>query len=85
MANAPHSSSPIYLHSSDILGMILVSKIFEGSGFGGCKSSMLIKLLAKNKVGFLNGSIIPPDPDDPNFHQCERANEIVISWILNSL
>ncbi|KAH7679687.1 Zinc finger CCHC-type protein [Dioscorea alata] len=49
--------------------MILVSKPFNGLGFGSWKRAMEIALTTKNKLGF----------------NWERCNSMVISWILNAL
>ncbi|XP_076919388.1 uncharacterized protein LOC143580172 [Bidens hawaiensis] len=47
------SSNPFYLHPSDYPGMILVSKFFDGNGYGAWKRAMSIALSAKNKLGVL--------------------------------
>lgn len=39
----------------------------------------------KNKTGFINGKIQKPSVDSPNFAQWERCDDMVTSWILNSL
>ncbi|KAJ0587501.1 putative transcription factor interactor and regulator CCHC(Zn) family [Helianthus annuus] len=51
------SSNPLYLHPSDHPGMILVSKSFDGTGFGAWKRAMTIALSAKNKLGFVTGHL----------------------------
>lgn len=51
------SSNPLYLHQSDHPAMILVSKAFDGTGFGAWKRSMTIALSAKNKLSFVDGKL----------------------------
>ncbi|KZV54315.1 hypothetical protein F511_34689 [Dorcoceras hygrometricum] len=47
---------------------------------------MLIALSVKNKIGFIDGSIAQPDSSDPVLlNSWHRNNNIVISWILNSV
>ena len=53
----------LYLHPSDNPGMILVSKAYDGHGFGSWKKAMEIGLLAKNKLGFVNGLCKKPSPN----------------------
>ena len=46
---------------------------------------MLIALSVKNKLGFINGSIIKPEGNARNLlSSWIRNNNIVILWILNS-
>ena len=47
---------------------------------------MIIALSMKNKLGFIDGSIARPDGSDLNLlRSWTRNNNIVISWILNSV
>ena len=47
---------------------------------------MMIALSVKNKLGFIDGSISKPAGNDPNLlSSWIRNNNIVISWILNSI
>lgn len=52
------SSSPLYLNSSNSLGKVLVSQVFDGFGFGAWKRPMIIALSVKNKLGFVDGSCV---------------------------
>ncbi|XP_061353304.1 uncharacterized protein LOC133298081, partial [Gastrolobium bilobum] len=42
-------------------------------------------LLSKNKLGFIDGTIVKPANIDPTFHAWERCNTIVLSWIHRSI
>jgi hypothetical protein len=46
---------------------------------------MMIALNAKNKFGFVDGSIPPPQIGEPLHQAWFRNNNIVSSWILNSI
>lgn len=88
--NHPDSSSfiqdnPFHLQSSDNPGMKLVSECFDGTGFGNWKRSMIIALSARNKLGFVDGSISKPDSKSPSYKSWARCNDMVISWILGAL
>ncbi|XP_021753791.1 uncharacterized protein LOC110719198 [Chenopodium quinoa] len=77
--------SSFYLHPFDSPSMKLVSEKFNGTGYGDWKRSMHISLLAKNKLGFVDGSIIKPAPDSTSLKAWERCNSMIISWILGVL
>ncbi|XP_074298019.1 uncharacterized protein LOC141628820 [Silene latifolia] len=76
---------PLYIHHSDIPGVKLVGSLFEGSGYGGWKRAMLIALSAKNKIGFIDGTIPKPAATASTTKNWQRCNDIVFSWILNSV
>ncbi|XP_076910198.1 uncharacterized protein LOC143567756 [Bidens hawaiensis] len=78
------SSNPLYLHPSDHPGLVLVSKNFDGTGFGVWKRAMTIALSAKNKLTFVNGDFGLP-ADSSQISMWKRYNDMVISWILNTL
>lgn len=79
------SSHPYYLHPSDSPGMNLISTVFDGRGFPGWRRSILIALSAKKKLGFINGTCKTPDLNSPDFSQWSCCNDMVISWLLNTL
>ncbi|XP_019258794.1 PREDICTED: uncharacterized protein LOC109237007 [Nicotiana attenuata] len=94
VAQTPGSSSttvnqdcnhPYFLHSSDAPGMSLVSSPFDGRDFPGWKRSILIALSVKNKLGFINGILVKPDLGSNDLPQWSRCNDMVTSWLLNSL
>lgn len=46
---------------------------------------MMLSLSAKNKLCFVNGTIIVPDVGSTDYKAWERCNDLVISWILYNL
>ena len=75
----------LYLHAFDNPGMILVSKAFDGLGYGSWKRAMEIALCAKIKLGFVNGDCKEPRSTFVELSRWERCNSMVISCILNAL
>ncbi|XP_074374761.1 uncharacterized protein LOC141715181 [Apium graveolens] len=78
-------SSVYYIHTSDVSSTQLVSVKFDGNGFNNWKRSMLLVLSAKNKVGFVDGTIAMPDRDSIEYKFWSRCNDLVISWIIFNL
>ncbi|XP_059315403.1 uncharacterized protein LOC132066014 [Lycium ferocissimum] len=64
---------------------LLVNTVFDEKSFGGWKRAMWIALTAKNKAGFIDGSTPEPEIGTDLRNAWGRANNMVISWILNSL
>ncbi|CAA7030339.1 unnamed protein product [Microthlaspi erraticum] len=75
--------SPYHLHSSDHPGLVLTAEPLDGSNYGIWSIAISTSLEAKNKMGFLDGSIPQPDEDDPYFKIWCRCNSMVKSWLLN--
>ncbi|KAM3282710.1 hypothetical protein P3S67_026355 [Capsicum chacoense] len=76
---------PNHLHASDSPDTTLVNTPFDGKGYSGWKRSVLIALSAKNKLGFITGYHPCPASDSTDFQAWNRCNDMVTSWILNSL
>ncbi|XP_075086083.1 uncharacterized protein LOC142168823 [Nicotiana tabacum] len=79
------SAHPYYLHTSDYPGMNLVSSAFDGRAYGGWRRAIVIALSAKNKLGFIDGTLALPDADYGLQRAWSRCNDMVLSWLLNSV
>nr|XP_009602511.1 uncharacterized protein LOC104097618 [Nicotiana tomentosiformis] len=80
-----NSINPLYMHPSKNVGFMLLPVAFDGSRYRSWRRGVLRALSVKNKVGFINGKCRKPDSKDPIFDQWERCDNVVTSWILNSL
>ncbi|XP_019236838.1 PREDICTED: uncharacterized protein LOC109217062 [Nicotiana attenuata] len=78
-------SNPLYMHPSDNPGATLVPAPFDGFVYRSWRRGVMRALSVKNKLGFINGECKRPDLDSPNFRLWERCDDMVTSWILNSL
>ena len=75
------------LHHSNHPSMVLISKELEGDNCSTWSRGMRISLSTKDKIGFVIGSIkLPPTPlTDDSFPSWQWCNDMVISWLLNSI
>lgn len=69
---------PYYLHASDSPGMALVFSAFDGTGYGSWRKSILVSLSAKNKLGFIDGTLVKPK-ENSEFLICGQG---VMIWFL---
>ncbi|KAB2631507.1 hypothetical protein D8674_009026 [Pyrus ussuriensis x Pyrus communis] len=83
--NLMEFSDPYAIHHSDHTGLILVSKPLDGNNYGQWSRAMCMGLSAKNKVGFINGTIEAPSPSDSKYAAWKRCNDMVTLWIVNSV
>ena len=49
-----------FLHASDHPGLLTVSSVFDGNGFGSWKHAITIALPTKSKLFFVDGSLTKP-------------------------
>ena len=57
MSSMDYYGSPFYIHNGDHPGMVLVSHYLTRSNYNTWSCSMLMALIAKNEVGFVDGNI----------------------------
>nr|XP_016490342.1 PREDICTED: uncharacterized protein LOC107810117 [Nicotiana tabacum] len=80
-----HPCHPLYVHPSDVLGASLVYTPFDGTSYGSWHRNILIALSMRNKLNFINGTTKNPYVGSPVVRQWQRCNDLVISWLTNSL
>ncbi|WOH04397.1 hypothetical protein DCAR_0623806 [Daucus carota subsp. sativus] len=76
---------PYFLSASDQPGLSLVSEALSDQNYQQWSRSVRIALSAKLKLGFIDGTQVKPDANSPMIHLWIRSNEMVTSWILNSV
>ncbi|KAL5540363.1 hypothetical protein UlMin_043038 [Ulmus minor] len=69
------SSSPYFLHNGDHPGLTLVSNPLNGANYHTWRRAMLMALTAKNKVGFVDGTISRPMSTDLIFDLSDRFSQ----------
>ena len=75
-----------YLHPSDNPGALLVSEIFTSENYIAWSQSMSIALTVKNKIAFVDGSLVQPITTDHSLRVAWlRSNNLIISWLMNSI
>jgi hypothetical protein len=80
------SSSCYYLHPSDNHSALLVFEIFIGENYIAWSRSISIALTVKNKIAFVDGSLVQPITTDHSLHVAWlRSNNLVLSWLMNSI
>uniref|UniRef100_A0A2N9FZI4 Integrase catalytic domain-containing protein n=1 Tax=Fagus sylvatica TaxID=28930 RepID=A0A2N9FZI4_FAGSY len=71
------STNQLFLHHGDSPGTILVSQPLSGENYNTWSRSMIMALTAKNKIGFINGTITAPNDETlPSFNLWTRSQEM---------
>ncbi|XP_010519698.1 PREDICTED: uncharacterized protein LOC104799067 [Tarenaya hassleriana] len=86
MATTDPYANPLYLHAADSSSLILVSeKLLGEANYSVWSRSVEKALLAKNKLGFVLGSVKKPSDDHPDSGSWARCNALVSTWITNAV
>ncbi|XP_042972774.1 uncharacterized protein LOC122304578 [Carya illinoinensis] len=78
-------NNPFYIHHSDNSHTVVISPPLSGPNYLSWKRSFTLTISIKNKLEFLDGKIPTPAHDDPLYIPWMRCNNIILSWILNSI
>ncbi|GKB61616.1 cysteine-rich receptor-like protein kinase 8 [Tanacetum coccineum] len=80
------SDHPLFLLPTDHPGLVLISKKLTSSdNYSPWRRSMVIDLNAKNKMKIVNEDFVEPNITSPIRALWERNNDMIISWILNTV
>ncbi|XP_073133809.1 uncharacterized protein [Henckelia pumila] len=84
---ASDAANPYFLSHSHSPELVLVSQPLTGdNNYAWWSRAMVIALSARNKIGFIDGTIVKPsDADVALIQSWIHNNNIVISWLLNSV
>jgi hypothetical protein len=83
--NQDQSLDPYYVHSSENSSTVSVTPQLNGDNYHSWSMKMRRALAMKNKYKFVDGSIPVPDEDDLSRSVWERCNNLVHTWIINSI
>ncbi|XP_074314529.1 uncharacterized protein LOC141649747 [Silene latifolia] len=59
--------------------------VFDGTNYDEWSRSFLLALLAKGKVGYVDGTVKTPSPTSDTFEAWQSTNALVTMWIFNTL
>lgn len=76
---------PYYLHPSDNPGMQITTVVLNVHNYNQWYRSLKIALSSKLKLGFVDGSYLKPAANSPLLVHWLQCNNMVTSWILNSV
>lgn len=81
-----HPRNPLYLHPSDTPGCILIPQQLTGiENYAAWNNSKKVALLAKNILGFIDGSCRKKHYKGDLVHEWDRCNTFILLWIINSV
>ena len=77
---------PFFLPANENLGLILTSQpLTSPKNYMSWARAVFLALSARNKFGFVNGSIPEPSLSSPLYNSWSRCNTTMLSWLMYSL
>ncbi|MCI00474.1 hypothetical protein A2U01_0021493, partial [Trifolium medium] len=77
--------NPYFMHPNENPSLILVTPLLSGNNYHSWSRSMTVALRSKNKLQFINGSLIRPLDEDHDSLAWDRCNTMIMSSIINSV
>lgn len=77
--------SPYYLHPSDNPGALITSVRLSHDNYPEWSTELRNSLQAKQKMGFIDGTIAKPSDDSPDLVRWLAANSMIVGWIRTSI
>ncbi|XP_070011235.1 uncharacterized protein [Nicotiana sylvestris] len=77
---SPDTSSILFVHSSDIPGILLVPTPFLGSNFRGWRRKIIVALSTKNKIAFVDGSLSSEIVESGALDIASYFNKLKMLW-----
>ena len=70
--------NPYYLNPNENLSQSIVNTVLDGSNYQMWSRSVRFALKTKHKVGFIDGSILPPTPTSDRYSLWDACNTMVL-------
>nr|GMD28096.1 uncharacterized protein LOC109156569 [Ipomoea batatas] len=79
-------ANPLHLHPNESPSLQLVTAPLEGRvNYHAWARAMEMALRSKNKIAFVNGTMVIPSETDPKYFYWDQCNTMVLSWILRAV
>ncbi|XP_022014939.1 uncharacterized protein LOC110914459 [Helianthus annuus] len=82
---APDTNSPYYIHASDYPKQMHVNDTLTDSNYADWSQEMLNFLFAKNKVGFVDGTLKKPEKTATEYMMWMRCDAMVKGWLTTAM
>lgn len=78
-------NTPYYIHPNDYPRQKHVDKSLTDNNYSYWSREMKDFLFAKNRAGFIDGSIAQPTPDSPELKPWQQSDAIIKGWLMTDM
>ncbi|KAJ9542449.1 LOW QUALITY PROTEIN: hypothetical protein OSB04_028955 [Centaurea solstitialis] len=79
------ANSPFYIHASDYPKQMHVNDLLNDHNYTDWSQEMMNFLFAKNKVGFIDGSLKKPEKNSSNYMPWMRCDAMLKGWLTTAM
>ncbi|KAJ0547746.1 putative retrotransposon gag domain, retrotransposon Copia-like protein [Helianthus annuus] len=83
--NAINHDSPYYIHASDYPRQMHVNDVLTDNNYIDWAQEMMNFLFAKNKTGFIDGTMKKPEPTSTEYMPWMRCDAMIKGWLNTSM
>ncbi|CAL0313640.1 unnamed protein product [Lupinus luteus] len=73
--------NPYFIHPNENPGSRIVTTVLNGDNYHGWARAMSMTLEMKNKIEFIDGTLMKPESNDHLLPYWNRCNRLVVSWL----
>ncbi|XP_076947549.1 uncharacterized protein LOC143619532 [Bidens hawaiensis] len=81
----PDLNSPLYIHPSDYPKQLHVNDILNDHNYTDWSQEMMNFLFAKNKVGFIDGTLKKPEKSSSEYMPWTRCDAMIKGWLTTAM
>lgn len=79
------TTSSFYIHPSDYPKQVQVNDLLNDNNYNEWKQEMTNFLLAKNKMGLIDGTVKKPESTSPTYKAWVRADAMIKGWLTTAM
>ncbi|XP_076931428.1 uncharacterized protein LOC143596571 [Bidens hawaiensis] len=83
--NNPDPNSPLYIHPSDYPKQLHVNETLNDHNYSDWSQEMMNFLFAKNKVGFVDGTLKKPEKTATDYMPWMRCDAMIKGWLTTAM
>ena len=76
---------PFFFSSTDLPGLVITPVVLKDNNYAEWSKSFRLSLVARHKVGFLNGTVVKPEGDLARLEDWHVVQAVLVQWVLNTI
>ena len=74
-----------FSYSNDNPNQKITISLFNGTNYLSWSRSAALSLKGRGRLEYVNGKLVPPSMEDPDFDKWDKINSVVMNWLIYSM